>query len=288
MMKLNDRSFFFNELEKENYNIVNKLISPTSNIIVSSGLKSGVSSYTLFSFLSRLNGDKNVIFIPSGAGIFTYFSDTRKTTKDIFRLEAYTNICHDLSRHFNIHLVSLSGQAGSLNPKSDKFSFSFKQSIIDIKLAIKHIEIIYGKLNGGIGFCTGAAGLAKALIEAKNDNIPLVCWDVPAENNWKLNYKSFSKLFPIILINTKTIIHGMDPIDIIPNYKGNILFLYSKNNSQYKENSFIKLISKLGRNNKSFKSKFIIDLGHLPMKKQNKQSYLYFLKEIVDWCNSII
>ena len=240
------------------------------------------SSARLYYWTHKAN-QRNLLLLPSAAGIYTKYTDSLNFIQNKYRFDFYYDICKYLSSKFNIFLVSFSGQAHSkiLNPECKEYSLD--QASNDIKLFInEYIEPNYGSISGTIGICTGASVFAHFMDQDPKQNLPkLFVWDSPAIVGWD-NYKLFDKLFPSILYNKDTCKYSPEPINILPKYRDSIFYAYPLNNHNSIYCDYESMVSLIQKNSAN-KIKCYQDIGHVPSKYQSRDSFNELTSDIIDW-----
>jgi len=214
------------------------------------------------------------------------YSDKLGLVKKVNRFEPYMQLCSDLSEYFNLHLISLSGQTDPKENIQPKHLFSYFQAVKDVKVALKYIENKFDKIDGAIGFCAGGMELVATFIDLKRSNIPLFFWNAPLRVFWIEDYKFFERFFPNLIMDEKAVKSSPEPFEIVPNYKGRLLFGYSTNNSLYGDDNISKVKDLILQNNKNASAISFDNIGDLPMEIQSESEYHRYIRTIRDWFNN--
>jgi len=242
-----------------------------------------VSDVKIYSWFEKNNGKKSILFIPSSATIYSKYSDKIGKVKGITRYEPYMRLCNDLAENFNIHLISLSGQTNPDECYEPFHLFSYPQAVIDVKIAINYIESKFEELQGALGFCAGGMELVTSFTELHRATMPLFFWNAPARVYWKKDYNFFLKVFPNLKMDEKKVKTSPEPLKIVPNYKGPLLFAYSTNNTFYGDDNIAEVRNMILYNNPNAISIPFNDIGDLPMEIQNPYEYRRYLQTITNW-----
>jgi len=224
-----------------------------------------------------------ILFVPSSATIYAMYSDKLGLVKKLNRFEPYMQLCSDLSEHFNVHLISLSGQTDPKENKEPKHLFNYFQAVKDVKVAVKYIESKFDKIVGAMGFCAGGMELVTTFTDLYREDTPLLFWNAPARVFWIKDYEFFERFFPNLKMDEKLVKSSPEPHTVVPNYKGSILYAYSTNNTLYGVDNISEVKELILQKNKKASAISFNNIGDVPMEIQSESEYNRFIQTIRGW-----
>lgn len=227
------------------------------------------TSAQLYKWSSAMSNSRNILLLPSGAGLFSCYSDRLNKVVNKNRFDLYSDLCQALSESYNVYLISFSGQQTGLSTHL----YSLNQSITDIKEAICHI----GNIHGVIGVCTGAQAFLEYAFRNEVREIPIYIWDMPGKVHWSKS-SWFMRKYPFIKSDSAEFSKTHEPIETIKDHTCKIFYGYTENNRQQPDHDYTLIINYL--NNEGVDVEKFFDIGHIPAREQNEKQFKRFIHSI--------
>lgn len=245
------------------------------------GTRELTESWKTFTYqaASTIRGKKNLLIVPSSAGLYCDYTDVKQSTVNAYRMDCYSELCRSFAAFFNVHLVSLSGQSPE-DREIPGARYSCEKSLMDIAHAIADLENKFGDIHCAFGVCTGALEISQSMKIIGNREMPLICWDTPAVVGWDRNYEWFVKKFPGVNVDENKFRNAPEPKDILPEHNGGIWMFHSQDNSQYEQSEFAELYELAKRKNPRTDRDVFGSLGHIPLRRHCEAEYERLLDRV--------